>query len=86
LPNLKRVVLHPVFSSRWRYFDVADDGSETPPDSTASEAQKAPCEIYRPIDEAMRLAEQVKGYMRQGLASSVSVRVVSMELWGVMYG
>jgi hypothetical protein len=75
-----------VFSSRWRYFDVADDGSETPPDSTASEAQKAPREIYRPIDEAMRLAEQVKGYMRQGLASSVSVRVVSMELWGVMYG
>jgi hypothetical protein len=82
LPNLKRLVLRPVFSSRWRYFDVADDGTLITPDSTAYEARKVPSEIYRPIDEATRLTEQVKGYMRKGLYSEVSVRVVRMEMWG----
>jgi hypothetical protein len=57
LLNLKRLILRRVFSLRWRYSDVAGDGTLTTPDVTVYEARKVPCEIYRPIDEATRLTE-----------------------------
>jgi hypothetical protein len=82
LLNLKRLILRPVFNSRWSYSGVAGDGTLATPDATVYEARKVPCEIYRPIDEATRLMEQVSGYVRKGLHSKVSVRIVRMEMRG----
>ncbi|OAL04076.1 hypothetical protein IQ06DRAFT_314757 [Phaeosphaeriaceae sp. SRC1lsM3a] len=86
--NLKRLVVRPVCSSRWRYFQVAMNLRT----ATVSRQMKPSgvlktmhISVLRPRDEATRLSEQLKGYLRSGLRGSTSVRVLLLESWDV-YG
>lgn len=82
LSNLKRVVLRSVFSSRWRYFDVVVNGRiVTATRKAVEDVKNVKFRVIRPIDEASRLSEQVKGYMRRGLRGLVAVRVLMVETW-----
>jgi hypothetical protein len=86
LTNLERFVLRPVFSSRWRYFSVIVNGRIVTASRTALENVKnIRFKVVRPVDEATRPSEQVKGYMRRGLRGSVGVRVIMMKTWK-LYG
>jgi hypothetical protein len=78
MPNLRRLILRPLFSSRWRCFDVVEDAT---PEQVAFGTKEMWSLVRRPMDEATRLTEQVKGYMRRGLRSDVAVNVVSIETW-----
>ncbi|KAF2026384.1 hypothetical protein EK21DRAFT_115836 [Setomelanomma holmii] len=82
LTNLKRLVLRPVFSSRWRYFDLSVNGKLMCPSHTAREdMQKVRFKVRRPYDEAAALSAQVKGVVRHGLRGTGSVRVLTTETW-----
>ncbi|KAH7395237.1 hypothetical protein DE146DRAFT_615299, partial [Phaeosphaeria sp. MPI-PUGE-AT-0046c] len=80
LKNLKRLVIRPVFSSRWRYFQVAMNLAQ--PHGILKTMHIS---VHRPRDEATRLSEQVKSYLRMGLRGSTAVRVFLLETWDV-YG
>jgi hypothetical protein len=86
LPHLKRLVLRPVFSGRWRYFTVAVNGRMGAlPRILGAEYRRVRFKVQRPIDEAERLSDQVKGHMRKGLRGKVNVRVLTTETWD-LYG
>jgi hypothetical protein len=85
LKNLKRLILRPVFSSRWRYVNVqVNKKASAPPIHVACTAQDVvwvQFQIRRPVDVAGRLSLQLQGYMRRGLRGSMSVRVMITERW-----
>jgi hypothetical protein len=86
LLNLKRLVLRPVFSGRWRYFDVCvTERLGATSVICGADSRTVQFRGQRPIDEAARLADQVKGYVRRGLRGFVSVRVLTTETWD-LYG
>jgi hypothetical protein len=82
LPNLKHLVLRPVFNSRWWYLDVIVNGRIVSASRTQLEDVKnVRFKVVRPLDEANRLSEQIKGYLRRGLRGKVGVRVIMLEGW-----
>ncbi|KAH7088847.1 hypothetical protein FB567DRAFT_440012 [Paraphoma chrysanthemicola] len=84
LSCLHRLVLRPVFSSRWRYFDISIDGKlSTPPypHSVEGGLSEIRFRMRRPYDEAAALSAQVKGGIRRGLRGTVGVRVLTTETW-----
>ncbi|KAH4197196.1 hypothetical protein HBI25_083500 [Parastagonospora nodorum] len=82
LTNLRRLVLRPVFSSRWRFFEVSINNRIVTVTRTALEnIGKIRFRVIRPIDEASCLTDQIKGSIRRGLRGSVGVRVLMTELW-----
>jgi hypothetical protein len=82
LTSLKRLVLRPVFSSRWRYSDLSVNGKLSTPTHTAREdVRKVRFKLRRPYDEAAALSAQVKGIIRHGLRGTVSVRMFTTETW-----
>jgi hypothetical protein len=82
LKNLKSLVLHPVFSSRWRCFDIHVDGRITTGQAMRQDLTQLRFVLHRPVDEAARVSEQLKGYLRMGLRGKAGVRVVMMGTWG----
>jgi hypothetical protein len=78
LRSLTRLTFRPVFSGRWRYFDVAFDGKLS---KHAHAFRDVRFRIHRPINEAADLSAQLKGHVRQGLRGSVRVLVVKTEVW-----
>jgi len=82
LTNLKSLVLHPVLSSRWRYFDIRVNGRITTGQAMRRDLTQLRFVLHRPADEAARVVEQLKGYLRRGLRGKASVRVVLTETWG----
>jgi hypothetical protein len=74
--NLKRLVLRPVFSSRW-YCTVVLGEIYTEPEDHGH----VRFVVHRPVDEATRLTAQLKGAVRRHLRGSVSVRVLMQERW-----
>jgi len=87
LTHLKRVDLHVVCSSRWRYINFSGSAAaqDTLParDDTSSALMRF--QVMRPGDEARGLVDQVKGTVRRGLRSKVAVRVCMEETWD-LYG
>lgn len=82
LTNLRRLVLRPVFSSRWRFFEISVNNRIATATRTALEkVGKIRFRVIRPIDEAGRLTDQIKGSIRRGLRGSVGVRVLMTEVW-----
>jgi hypothetical protein len=82
LTNLRRLVLRPVFSSRWRFFEVSVNNRIVTVTRTALEkVEKIRFRVIRPLDEAGRLTDQIKGSIRRGLRGSVGVRVLMTEVW-----
>lgn len=88
LKNLKRLVVRPVISSRWRYFQVALNlrtATVLRQMRPSGELKTMHISVHRPRDEATRLSEQLKGFLRRGLRGPTAVRVMVTETWNV-YG
>lgn len=81
LPHLTRLVVRPIFSSQWQYFDVEQivwRGQEQRADVMGMRFV-----VHRPVIEAARGVEQLKAYPSEGLWGSASVHVMMTEPWGV---
>lgn len=88
LKNLKRLVVRTVYSSRWRFFQVAVNlrTAEVLRQMKPSvELKTMHISVHRPRDEATGLSEQLKGFLRRGLRGSTGVRMMLLETWDV-YG
>lgn len=82
LKNLKNLVLRPVFSGRWRYFDLFMNGRICTTALTERlDVKNMRFRIRRPIAEATQVTDQLKGHIRKGRRGAVRVQVLRTELW-----
>lgn len=82
LRHLQRLTLRPVFSGRWRFFDVSINEQIDRADyDFLLDVRTFRLRARRPVEEAEELVALVKGCVRKALRGSVRVQVIATEVW-----